>query len=269
MYPYELFTIFGSSVNFYGIFVGFGIFSAFILFTVLIRNKKIPKKVGEAYSTLAIITIVASFGSAMLMQGMYNLIALGKFTNSGGSTGMTFLGGLVGGVITFTVGGLFFTGKEGRKYFPQITEIAAPSLTLGHALGRIGCFMVSCSYGIQTDSVFGMEFIGIQGKVYPTQLFESIFLFLLTGVLLTLVLKNKPFSLITYLYGYGIFRFLIEFIRGDYRGALIPGLTPSQVWSIALVIAASVLLYLRLSKREKSKNINTGLNNFAADEKYF
>ena len=35
---------------------------------------------------------------------------------------------------------------------------------------------------------------------------------------------------------YGIWRFLIEYARDDYRGSFIPGLTPSQLWAIVMVV---------------------------------
>ena len=39
-----------------------------------------------------------------------------------------------------------------------------------------------------------------------------------------------------YLIAYGVFRFLIEYARGDDRGSFIPGLTPSQFWAIIMIL---------------------------------
>ena len=49
-----------------------------------------------------------------------------------------------------------------------------------------------------------------------------------------------------YLIGYGIWRFFIEFIRGDVveRGKFVPGLTPSQFWSILMVIGGVAFFFL-------------------------
>jgi phosphatidylglycerol:prolipoprotein diacylglycerol transferase len=47
-----------------------------------------------------------------------------------------------------------------------------------------------------------------------------------------------------YLIGYGIWRFLIEFVRDDDRGQFIPGLTPSQFWSILMVIGGVAFFFL-------------------------
>ena len=47
-----------------------------------------------------------------------------------------------------------------------------------------------------------------------------------------------------YLISYGIWRFVIEYFRGDYRGSLIPGLSPSQFWSIVMVIGGVAIFFL-------------------------
>ena len=47
-----------------------------------------------------------------------------------------------------------------------------------------------------------------------------------------------------YLVSYGIWRFVIEYFRADYRGDFIPGLSPSQFWSILMVILGVVIFFL-------------------------
>ena len=87
---------------------------------------------------------------------------------------------------------------------------------------------------------------GVLEKRIPTQLFEAIFLFLLAIVLTILLIKlaNRHTAAI-YMVSYGIFRFLIEFIRDDDRGSLGSSvLSPSQLISIVLVVAGILLLVL-------------------------
>jgi phosphatidylglycerol:prolipoprotein diacylglycerol transferase len=75
-------------------------------------------------------------------------------------------------------------------------------------------------------------------KVVPTQLFECAFLFVLAAVMMVLFFKfkfNCNFGL--YAIAYGIWRFLIEFVRDDYRGQFLgTAITPSQFWSIVMVV---------------------------------
>ena len=47
-----------------------------------------------------------------------------------------------------------------------------------------------------------------------------------------------------YLISYGIWRFVIEYFRADYRGDFIPGLSPSQFWSIIMVIGGIIVFFI-------------------------
>jgi len=86
--------------------------------------------------------------------------------------------------------------------------------------------------------------------VFPTQLFEAGFLFILFFILNQVKLfKNKEVE--AYLIGYGIWRILIEFIRGDDRGVLLPLFsteynvfpTPSQLMSFFMVLLGVYFVY--------------------------
>ena len=162
---------------------------------------------------------------------------------------MTFFGGLVGGVIIFLIGYKVVIKKRypESKFINDILIIAPACITLAHGLGRIGCFFAGCCYGIETDSIWGVKFPHLDHNVYPTQLYEAIFLILLSGILSLLAFKYKnKYTMPIYLASYGIFRFLIEFIRGDDRGAFLFDLiSPSQVFSIICVlISVGLSIYL-------------------------
>ena len=122
-------------------------------------------------------------------------------------------------------------------------------ITIGHAFGRIGCFFAGCCYGKPTDSIFGVQFPGAYferlGKVHPTQLYEAAFLFVLFGVLSWLLLKKKfQYTMTVYLAAYGVFRFLIEYLRYDDRGQLVSFMSPSQVWSMLFIALAVMVFFL-------------------------
>jgi phosphatidylglycerol:prolipoprotein diacylglycerol transferase len=84
--------------------------------------------------------------------------------------------------------------------------------------------------------------------VHPTQLYEAAFLFVLFALFSYLLLKKKyKYNMPLYLILYGIFRFLVEFIRGDDRGNIIGIFSPSQFWSVLMIIGG-VVLYVVLYK---------------------
>ena len=64
---------------------------------------------------------------------------------------------------------------------------------------------------------------------------------------------------------YGVWRFLIEFLRNDHRGSFIPGLTPSQFWAIVLFLGG--LAYLILILKFKDKYIVPYPQNEVVEEK--
>lgn len=238
MYPYELFW----GIYLYDIMFFLGLVAALVVFTVYTNKKKMPANVQSFYLNLSIVAIAGGYIFAFLFQGVYNFFETGVLEFKG----MTFLGGLIGGAGFFLAGYYIFAKEEAKKYFWMVVQIAPCSVLIAHALGRIGCFSAGCCYGIETDSFLGMQFPGHTHKILPTQLFESAFLFIMFGVTSYLFFKNKRRNITIYLMSYGIWRFLIEFIRGDYRGEfIISFLYPSQFWSLVMVIAATVLIALK------------------------
>ena len=93
--------------------------------------------------------------------------------------------------------------------------------------------------------------------IYPTQLIESFFLFSLFFAL-TNIKKLKGVEVETYLIGYGVFRILLEFIRGDDRGSFLPFITtqynlfptPSQYLSLIMVCIGVYLLYRKFKTNQ-------------------
>ncbi len=260
MYPYLLGKEF---LSMYGILLAVGLLAAVVLFKLLCNIKKVDDKTYTFYSLLAVISIAIGMGGAALFQLFYDWIAwlqagkIGKFEGGG----LTFMGGLVAGVLTFVLGTLFFAKGKVKRDFFRCASYAAPCIVLGHIFGRLGCFCAGCCYGKPTHSKLGVVFPDLRdyagsypayaatgGRAYPTQLFEALFLAVLLAVMLVLLLKfdtpkRAAYKLLLPLYGigYAVFRFCIEFLRGDDRGALIPGLTPSQVQVIVLALVAIAL----------------------------
>jgi len=145
-------------------------------------------------------------------------------------------------------------------------------ICIAHAFGRLGCFFAGCCYGVKAD--WGLYCAGsydadtgiytIGDKVVPTQLFEMCFLIVLGVVMAVMYFKyilNYNFGV--YAIGYGIWRFIIEFYRDDGRGEFVTGLTPSQFWSIIMVIAGIGFILLQrflLAKKMKHPELQPRIN---------
>ncbi len=239
----------------YVIFVGVGVFLAIISFDIFFKKNHLKKGMATDYEIVFVFSTAIGLICAILFQNLYDLIE--NPSSYQWTWGMTFFGGLIGGIGAFFLFWFFHLRKKYPNSIVAAATIEGAGLPLAHGIGRIGCTVDGCCYGISIpmDSPFywmGMTFPDTDGvKVYPTQLFEAIFLILLSIVLFYLAFrKRRTITLPIYFISYGIFRFLIEFIRGDHRGSFVPGITPSQFWAILLfVIGVVVLVFLILKKK--------------------
>ena len=187
-----------------------------------------------------IASIAVGFGSAALFQSFYDFLE--NPSKGFHITGkITFIGGLIGGVACFLLLYLIFRKKLVSK-LTDIISIAPCSILIAHAFGRVGCFFAGCCYGKETDSFLGIKFPNLPNPVHPTMLYEAIFLFLLFAICMVLLFKfDFKHNLSVYLIGYGIFRFAVEYLRADDRGQFIGSISPSQFWSILMVVIGIAL----------------------------
>ena len=238
-------------IDTYSLMIFLGVLACFILFWLYRKKYNISKAFTYDIFILACIAIAIGIIFAVLFQLLFDAI---KGAIRG--TAMTFYGGLVGGIISFIIGYFVVIKKlhKNTNFFTDIVPIAPACITMAHAFGRVGCFMAGCCYGVETDSWLGVQFPHLSHAVYPTQLFEAIFLFALSAILFYIAIKKRSaYTLPLYLMAYGIFRFCIEFLRGDNRGAFLSSLSPSQWFSIIAVIS-SIIVFIFIMKIKKVEN---------------
>ncbi len=255
MYPYVVFL----DMSLYEIFILIGIIYALVVFRVLADRKKIKSGLQNLVVLGGVSAIVFGYGSAVVFQAFYNYLDGKKFEISS-NTGATFYGGLIGGaafflIIYFIAGHFLFTDKYHLQNAFSIVDICAVSVSGAHAFGRLGCLTAGCCYGAKTDSWLGVWNEGLGYNTIPVQLFEAIFLFALSGFLAWRILKNKRFGLSIYCCSYGVWRFFIEYLRADERGATFFDLiTPSQLTAVVL-FAVGVLLCFAVKRIQPKGDI--------------
>jgi phosphatidylglycerol:prolipoprotein diacylglycerol transferase len=148
---------------------------------------------------------------------------------------MSWFGGFAGGIIA----GLIVIH---RQRLPIVTTLAAatPALAFGHAIGRIGCFLVGDDYGRPTDLPWAVAFP--QGlpptdvPVHPTQIYEMLALVVIGWLLLRWRQHGVADAVVLgrYLVLAGAVRFAIEFVRVNVR--VLGPFTVAHLVSAALVI---------------------------------
>lgn len=242
------------NVHMYGIMIAVGILFAFLVLFKYSKVLNLPQKLVDLVYYDGIVSIMLGFGCAALFQATYNYIENPENGFHLGE-GITFLGGMIGGTVVYLIIWMIFRKKVTGSLY-DIMPVIPCMITVGHAFGRIGCFFAGCCYGKPTDSIFGVQFPGAYferlGKVHPTQLYEAAFLFVLFGVLTWLLLKKKfRYTMTVYLASYGVFRFLIEFLRYDDRGQLGKFLSPSQTMSLVFIALAVLAFFLQRNDLKK------------------
>lgn len=247
MHPQALFNLFGKGVYLYGICIGIGLVTCILFFFYFTKKRNMPQNVQDFSFFVAIGAIALGFLFAKLFQTFYNWIDTGKWNFY--SAGITVMGGLIGGAVSFIAlyflgGKLIFKGNLSGihlKHFKTILIVAPLCILIAHAFGRIGCLTAGCCHGtyLGKEYVFGgiyMKGGSGWGFYVPTQLYEALFLFIAFAVLSYLLIKkNATFTMPAYLISYGVFRFVIEFVRDDYRG-FSGFMSPSQWTSVIFIL---------------------------------
>lgn len=198
--------------------------------------------------------------------------------------GLIFYGGLLGGcvgaaafaraprVVLRRVAGsrwairICFVPGPGLELLP-LGDFIVTGIPLGHAFGRLGCFLNGCCHGKPWTGFLAVRFpagsIPAEAQieqgllaphayaslpVHPAQLYEAAFNVLLYAVLLLLYRRHRGSgrTLGAYLIGYPVGRFLVELVRGDVRPHAF-GLSINQ-W-LCPVLAGLGLWLIRRSLR--------------------
>lgn len=230
MYP-EIFGVIDS----YSVMLLLGVISSMVLLFFYLKHLKYNSKIILDLLLSGIVAVFFGVVFACLFQNLYEFCQ--NPSNYKFTFGLTFYGGLFGGVVLFLLMYFLYVKKRNGAIMGDILIAAPMCITIAHAFGRIGCFLAGCCYGKETTMWYGIYFPILEKKVIPTQLFEAIFLFILTIVLIFITFRLKfKYTFNIYLLSYSIFRFLIEFLRDDPRGGFLSIFSPSQMWSLGLFI---------------------------------
>ena len=138
-------------------------------------------------------------------------------------------------------------------------DVMAITTCLVHMFGRIGCFLAGCCYGKPTNSMLGVTFTDqacyaspLNTPLFPTQLMEALYIFLVMVILFFLKSKKQFHGqlFLLYLILYAIGRFVLEYFRGDAgRGYLVEGYVSHSQFIALCILAVVALVYSRWSKR--------------------
>jgi len=147
--------------------------------------------------------------------------------------GFVYYGGLLAAVIAIT---LLFRFKKQERTFFQTADFFTPVLILGTGLGRVACYIQGCCYGRNN---------------HPTQIYMLAWEMILFFIFTKWEKKNKQPAgvyFLSWLILSAIGRFMVEFLRDDFRGAHLLGLSISQVIAFFIVLVSLVFMLRMMSK---------------------
>ena len=239
MYP-VLFRIGDFAVTSFGVFVALGALAGIWLFRRELARSGLPEDGVDA----AVAGVLGGLAGAKLLWVFEHLGEEPVFSLLFSRGGLSWFGGFAGGVLA----GLVVMHRKGLPKV-QVLAAATPALAAGHAIGRIGCFLVGDDYGRPTSLPWGVAFPeGLPPTsvpVHPTQLYEAAALVPLVLLLFRFRRRGAPpsFVLGLYLMLAGAIRFAIEFLRVNER--VLGVLTVAHLAAVAAVAIGLVLLLRR------------------------
>ncbi|GBE05698.1 MAG TPA: prolipoprotein diacylglyceryl transferase [Nitrospirae bacterium] len=257
MYPI-LIKIGPLTIHTYGVFIALGFIAGIAL--ALHLGKKEGAVSQDSILDIGFYTLLAAIAGSRLL---YVIVEFRYFIKHPLDVFKIWEGGLVflGGFLLVITVLLFYFKKHSLPAWKTF-DLFTPSLALGHAIGRLGCFSAGCCYGKPSDLPWSVTFTDpdsmalLNTPLHPTQLYES-FAELSIFAILMLLRRRKSFDgqiLWTYVLLYSIARFIIEFFRGDInRGFIYHNFSVAQGLSVALFISAVIFIASHRKKKTSWK----------------
>jgi phosphatidylglycerol---prolipoprotein diacylglyceryl transferase len=243
------------SLGWYGLMVALAVVS--VVGWVAWQNRKSRVLSQDSVFNVAVIGILSGIVFSKLL---HVIDQLDYYTHNPGKIlsgeGLTIWGAVLGAAI-----GIWIYSKISRQFrFSVFGDLIAPGIILAQAIGRVGCTLNGCCYGIESHSPLAVIYTNIHTygppgiPVLPTQVFEIFYDLVVFGILLALKDRLKPQGslFIIYLALYSVWRFGIDFIRVG--TPFLFGLHQAQF--IALVILAVtvpiIIMKVRWYKKEET-----------------
>lgn len=240
MHP-VLFRIGNISFYSYGLMIGLGYVAGVLVASRRMREKGLdPDSLFGVFLALLIGGILGGRLLHIALNTWYYTTWQSLFDPQ---SGLSLHGVLLGGTIAMII-----YSRVKRLSFFFLADIVAPSVILGQAIGRIGCFLNGCCYGIPTGGNWGVLTRYAPGLRHPYQIYESVLDFALFLGLLWVSprIKVQGGLFLTYLAGYSTLRFFLEFLRDNDN--CLYGLSYGQWASLGLLLL-SVAAYAYLARR--------------------
>ena len=238
------FTIGSIEVRWYGIMIFLAVV-ALILWTI----REVRKGANISYDTVFTAALIG-IPSGIIFSRLLHVVDGWEYysQNPGliiGGGGLTAYGAILGATL-----GVWLYSRFGKLRFGYFADVVAPGIILAQAIGRVGCTINGCCYGVETSLPWGIvyaspdSFAPLGIAVHPATVYEIIWNLMVFAVLIKLKGRLKPDGslFLIYLGLYSVWRLATDFLRVG--TPFLFGLHQAQVIGIiVLAIAIPLLAY--------------------------
>jgi len=251
MYPI-LFRFGSATVYSYGFLISLGIVAG-MLYLIIQGKKEVGLTFDKANALFLYIFLAAIVGGKLFLffedPAGYRNDPRQLFAGRG----FVFYGSFLLAVPT-----MWWFFKKNKLHPYKMLDVMAITTCLVHVFGRLGCFLAGCCHGKPTSSIWGVTYTDpiclaepLHTPLYPTQLFEALYIFFVMIFLLSRKRKRRFYGqlFLSYLVLYAVGRFMLEFLRGDTRrGFLLEGsVSHSQLLALGVIVVVAGF-YMRLAR---------------------
>jgi phosphatidylglycerol---prolipoprotein diacylglyceryl transferase len=257
MFP-KLISIGSFFIPMYGTLVAIGFLLALWVTVRLARRAKLPP---EPVTNLAIYCALAGLAGAKLFMILFDFNAYWSGQEPLFSLNTLQAAGVYqGGFLVALITAVLYMRHNGLPVF-ETSDVFAPGIALGQAIGRLGCFAAGCCWGVECHLPWAVTFKNLEAQrltqvplgvpLHPTQLYESIADAVIFALLYRLISRPHHGGAILgwYLALYSSARFAIEFFRNHEQGLHL-GLSYTQWISLATLAAG---IWLLIDRRRAPK----------------
>ena len=245
---FSTFTIFDIEFKTFPFVILLGLITSVLTY---LFSKKYKKFYRIMLLKIGIPTLIgAAIGARLFSAITLNTVSQQPFWYNLIYGGSVFYGGVIGGAV-----GLFIACLIKKYEVLVFSDLIVTLLPIGHAIGRIGCYFNGCCYGNQYDGFLAVDYVvdGVEMSVFPTWFVEAVFCLMLF-IYFQLIHKNNTAGVRTAIYciSYSIYRFIIEFMRGDEIRGFVGSLSSSQLTSIFILFVGFLILYISLKNKKNN-----------------
>ena len=242
MYP-VLFEFAGFQIRSYGVVVALSFLVALWMSTREAERKGLDPKLVQDF---AVYGLLGGIVGARLYFVLFS--APGYFIEhpweifAVWSGGIGVIGALLGGFIV----AVWFCRKK-KISLLKLGDTLAPGIALGQTVGQLACLLNGDSYGRPTDLPWAITFTDPRSMaplnipLHPIEIYEMAAYFVIF-LLVWNIRKHQRLdglTFFTYLAGYGVARFIVDFFRGD-PAMFALGMQAAQVFGVAMILASLI-----------------------------